>query len=293
MNTITPDITQQGTCSILLTLKCNLSCPWCIQTKVDYPKDIPDTWSDTHLQLLFEHIVNYPYRKYSILGGEPLLYPDKLFSIYTHVREKIGKDAHLKLFTNGTLLTPQIVDRLNNLNVEVYIALGHKGYKGIDSLYRNSGRDDIVDLIKKLNWKLIKYVFLKKEEFSKGVVELHGLFDTMVSICPDYIGLDTWDDTDIDHINTELSRLSSMGSEYLRYTSFDINGMSRCNCLKKPDPIYPDTIRRHPGFYSEGCIYGCAACRDKLGDRLYNRFIVTLQNHKHNTSKRTRGCGYA
>lgn len=65
----------------------------------------------------------------SISGGEPLMTPDLTLSYLSAVRQRCGDSIHLWLYTNGTLLTPDLCSRLRDAGLnEIRFDLGAVRY---------------------------------------------------------------------------------------------------------------------------------------------------------------------
>lgn len=69
------------------------------------------------------------FRGVSISGGEPLLTPDLTLSYLNAVRKRCGDAVHLWLYTNGTLLTPDLCKQLRDAGLnEIRFDLGAVRY---------------------------------------------------------------------------------------------------------------------------------------------------------------------
>lgn len=74
---------------------------------------------ETWLELL-DQTADLGIKSIQFIGGEPLLY-DRVLDLIRHAKEKEIK--FIELFTNGTLITPQIADELASLGVNVALSL--------------------------------------------------------------------------------------------------------------------------------------------------------------------------
>jgi len=87
--------------------KCNLSCNQC-DTRSNV---VRDTDKDPDIETILEGITlakeKFEIELYSVIGGEPLLYLDKIDIILTHIR-KIDPTAKIQFSTNGTLLSKHV-----------------------------------------------------------------------------------------------------------------------------------------------------------------------------------------
>jgi pyruvate formate-lyase activating enzyme-like uncharacterized protein len=91
-------------CRIKVTLKCNLSCPYCINGVEEYRKN----WRD--IKSLSEINFN-DYRTVIVSGGEPLVSKD-IFTILGATRGYFKGMIYLQ--TNGTLLTKSFVKDIDD-----------------------------------------------------------------------------------------------------------------------------------------------------------------------------------
>lgn len=113
-----------------LSLDCNLNCKYCYRDH-DSRIDVP---------AFSEGMVKYlgglsPDRCECVCasGGEPLVHWDRVKELFSYV----PKDVHKKIMTNGTLLTQEIVDYVNDNDIE--LSVSHDGPKaeflrGVDIL---------------------------------------------------------------------------------------------------------------------------------------------------------------
>lgn len=99
---------------ISLTNACNLTCRGCWISQTRPAMQL----SMAQLDGIIETSKRYGSYFFGILGGEPLMYPG-LFDLFTKHR-----DCYFQLFTNGTLLTPDVADRLRKVrNVTPMISI--------------------------------------------------------------------------------------------------------------------------------------------------------------------------
>ena len=120
-----------------LNLDCNLHCRYCYRDK-EKLDSIPEFTED-----MKEFLGNLrPSFCESVIasGGEPMFHWDKVKELFSYV----PKDVHKKVMSNCTLITPEIVDYLNENEVE--LQLSHDGPKtkflrGVDVLANKKTRD--------------------------------------------------------------------------------------------------------------------------------------------------------
>lgn len=130
---------------IPLGLDCNFKCRYCYR---DFcRKQIPSNLSDCmkeYLQQLTPDITE----SVCMSGGEPLIYWNTIQEIYKY----IPQDIHLKIMTNGSLLTKEIVDFANQTNSEIFVSHDGKYTKflrGID-IFENQDKLKLIRSIKNL-----------------------------------------------------------------------------------------------------------------------------------------------
>lgn len=126
--------------------KCNLSCHQC-----DTNSDITATTEhDPDLQNIFESIdcarQKFDIDLYGMIGGEPLLYLDKINSIIAYIRQ-VAPDSKIQLSTNGLLLDKKIHEvyaLMSEYDCNIFISNHFAGYdkkitqKILDSVTRLS-----------------------------------------------------------------------------------------------------------------------------------------------------------
>jgi len=95
--------------SFELTFRCNLSCAHCYCNLPPNDQDtIEKELSTEEVFNILDQIAEAGCLWLLITGGEPLLRPD-FFEVYTYAKKK---GFIITLFTNGTLITPEIADYL-------------------------------------------------------------------------------------------------------------------------------------------------------------------------------------
>lgn len=108
---------------ILIGSKCNLACFQC-DTRSDI---IKDTSYDSSLEQIIASITlaqkHFSVETYSMLGGEPLLYLDKVREVVKHIRAT-DTTARIVIPTNGMLLdkrSDELADIMITYNVSLYV----------------------------------------------------------------------------------------------------------------------------------------------------------------------------
>ena len=109
--------------AVYLSNSCNLACSYCYVAVNQGPPARLSFEDVSRAVDEFYGKVPPPDRKITFLGGEPLLDWPLFVKVARHAREKGGPDAILQTFTNGTLLTPEKVAVLNELDVHCTVSL--------------------------------------------------------------------------------------------------------------------------------------------------------------------------
>lgn len=279
--------------SIYFTDSCNMNCPWCTAkiNRIELGREPVQFWSQEINIKFLQHIQTTEYAGFHILGGEPLLFPNELLDLIKFIRNEISETKAIKVFTNGSQFTSEIVSQFNRYNVNCIISVGLSGPKSFSNLIAHANSPiDLVDNIRALKQKSIRIIFERKDNFSVEAIAIYSIFKCVVNLFPEFTSLVNWDNSDIDHISTQLSIMKKAVPDCCKYILIFGQLYSRCDCSDTIKPLFPDGKQHTPYFYSENCIYGCAALKDKLGDDLFNRYVVTVRNHSHPVLERSKTC---
>ena len=114
---------------LFITGNCNCRCFYCPTAQdvggdpgtnnLDFPK--VDDYVD--------YLARFGFTGASISGGEPLLVLEKSLKYLRAIRRRLGDGIHLWLYTNGTLLTRDIAQRLRDAGLdEIRVDIGATGY---------------------------------------------------------------------------------------------------------------------------------------------------------------------
>lgn len=115
---------------LLLGPACNMTCRHCTQTPIKNTFNcIPE--SGELSQEVFDFIAKWaalpcrrqPYRHFFFWGGEPLLYWNTIKALIARFHDAGIKNLEYCLFTNGLLLTDEIVDYINEHDIS--LAMSH------------------------------------------------------------------------------------------------------------------------------------------------------------------------
>lgn len=98
----------------LISFKCNQKCTKCSHWKFEYKEELLDV--ETFLRNLS---ILKSLREICIVGGEPLLYRNKILKILKFV----SKDVRIVIVTNGVLLTEKLISEIFQYNVHIVISI--------------------------------------------------------------------------------------------------------------------------------------------------------------------------
>ena len=108
---------------------CNLKCTYCAAggdgTYGSKTAKIDVSRATSQLDMLLHDVPNGGKFAINFLGGEPLVYPQALFSIARHAQlAAAGRDiaVHFEVTTNGTLVTPEVAEMLAKLQCNVTVS---------------------------------------------------------------------------------------------------------------------------------------------------------------------------
>jgi len=98
-------------CQWEITCRCNLRCVMCYTDCFNRPEKIRDELTTAEILRIMDELAEAGCVELALTGGEPLARSD-FFDIYEHAK---AKGFLVTLFTNGTLITEEIADRLASL----------------------------------------------------------------------------------------------------------------------------------------------------------------------------------
>ncbi|MFZ5572156.1 MAG: radical SAM protein [Thermodesulfobacteriota bacterium] len=105
---------QGGWSCLFINGKCNCRCFYCPTAQDDLSVPTTNRIAFRQPQEYAEYIRHFGFAGVSISGGEPLLTLERTVSYMNAVRRTAGDRLHLWLYTNGALLTPEIVAQLQD-----------------------------------------------------------------------------------------------------------------------------------------------------------------------------------
>jgi len=159
-----------------LTNACNLACIHCRASAIKDPA--PDELSTAQAMQFVDELVEY--RPIIILtGGEPLLRPD----VYDIARYASGQGLRVVLATNGTLLTPDIVQRLKDagiqrtsISIDGATAKTHDTFRGEPDAFDAALRG--IDILKKEGMSFQINTTITK----RNLDEIPGIYDLALDL---------------------------------------------------------------------------------------------------------------
>jgi len=119
MKKVRPSVLNIQYLILAITSRCNLCCRYCYQKAARDGEDMTDEVLDNALSLIAGH--NAPCHV-QITGGEPTLVPATIARIVDQCRSMACMPT-LAIQTNGTLLTPELVQLLRKYAVQVGISI--------------------------------------------------------------------------------------------------------------------------------------------------------------------------
>lgn len=252
-----------------ITNDCNMDCPWCIGEH-EHGRGV---WSEDTRQKFYAHVSNYEYSRFSLHGGESLLYPGEMFDVLTRLRI-MRPTAALKLFTNATLLTEQIAVDLNNLGVKVCVSMQAEGPKGLMNLMRRAAEPSrLIGSIKRLKRCAVRTVILRGADFADEALLLHGIFGQPVEAFPDYTTLDELTLEDVAAFDRELRSIAARDHDYGHWFSLGCRFTdSFCDCPSLTRHFFADGSIGWNDYTADYGIYGCAMFQKMMKPEVYKAY---------------------
>lgn len=147
-----------------ITGRCNLRCKHCLS---DSGKLFPDELSTQEAKKLIDALEMMKVFNISFSGGEPLIRPDIFELLEYSSQKKIG----IELLTNGTLITKEIIDRFENINLfNVQISIDgigktHDNFRGINGSYERAVK--AIKLLRDANYEVVISSAVTKQNISQ------------------------------------------------------------------------------------------------------------------------------
>ncbi|NTV50003.1 MAG: radical SAM protein [Geobacteraceae bacterium] len=114
---------------LFINSRCNGRCFYCPTAQDDDGPPVTNGLSFTSPEDYAAYVTALGFGGVSISGGEPLITPDLTLAYLSAVRKRCGDNIHLWLYTNGTLLTADLCNRLRDAGLnEIRFDLGAVRY---------------------------------------------------------------------------------------------------------------------------------------------------------------------
>jgi len=259
--------------TIVYTWQCNYKCPFCIvkTNNIDRIKDLK-VWTNDTKNKCFDFILNNNIKYVSIMGGEPLVYPNECKDIINFCKKHGVK---VFVYTNASLLTSDLVNFFNENDVHVAFSLNYYGYKNIEFLIRKAKDKNIISLIKSLKYKSIRTVYNKKHSLALEATILHNLFDCYAEFSYDFSDPDKLDHTELDDLENALDKLCRYHKDlsWFRLVPFGTKYANDDITFYPNGTILDDRYREgHDYTY-----YGHSKLAKRLPIDIYNRYICIAE----------------
>lgn len=120
---------EGGWSCLFINGRCNGRCFYCPTAQDDDGPPLTNGLAFNAPEDYAAYVAALGFSGVSISGGEPLLTPELTISYLSAVRQRCGDAVHLWLYTNGTLLTPELCGRLRDAGLnEIRFDLGAVRY---------------------------------------------------------------------------------------------------------------------------------------------------------------------
>lgn len=118
-----------GWSCLFINGRCNGRCFYCPTAQDDDGPPVTNGLVFTTPDDYAAYVAAMGFSGVSISGGEPLMTPELTLSYLSAVRKRCGDDVHLWLYTNGTLLTADLCNRLRDAGLnEIRFDIGAVRY---------------------------------------------------------------------------------------------------------------------------------------------------------------------
>lgn len=157
------------------TKQCNLRCKHCY---TDAHNQLPDELTTEEIKGLIDELADTGVLSITFTGGEPLMHPD-IFELMEYAKKK---PLTVLLFTNGTLITPDIVRILKglpvyrvNISVDGPGAAIHDSFRGVKGAFKKTIEG--IKLLKKAQIPVDISISVTKANYTKVKEILHLVYD--------------------------------------------------------------------------------------------------------------------
>ena len=194
--------------TVEITKDCNLDCSYCMKNnsgQSPYPEN--DTFD---IDKFTDFMRKGNFSILMISGGEPLLRRDY---VYTIINEASGKIPHIKIATNGSLVTDEDVKFFNEHNVSIMLST-HGG------IVRNADR------FKNIAKRIMKYVVEPPFKFSETALRLIDAGQCRLEIAIEQMSMERLTEKDIKDLDRELNASGA-------YTNLIYQPINHCKVCPK------------------------------------------------------------
>lgn len=98
--------------------RCNCNCFYCPSPQDQNIIPVTNGLFFANAEEYADYLNAFGFTGASISGGEPLLTADRTLEYIAKVRSRCGDDLHIWLYTNGTLLTPDLCNKLRDAGLD-------------------------------------------------------------------------------------------------------------------------------------------------------------------------------
>ena len=105
---------EGGWSCLFINGKCNCRCFYCPTPQDDISIPTTNRLPFPNEQTYSDYVTHFGYSGVSISGGEPLLTPEKTLRYIQCIRKNHGDDLHIWMYTNGSLVTAEIIQQLKD-----------------------------------------------------------------------------------------------------------------------------------------------------------------------------------
>ena len=109
---------EGGWSCLFINGRCNGRCFYCPTAQDDDGPPVTNGIAFSSPEDYASYLERFNFTGASISGGEPLLTPELSISYIRAVKNRFGDSIHLWLYTNGTMLTPELCRRLGEAGLD-------------------------------------------------------------------------------------------------------------------------------------------------------------------------------
>jgi len=106
---------------IAATMACNLRCSYCFQQNLSKSRSMPPDIQRGLVEFVRQKTKGSKVLMVQWFGGEPLMVYKKILSLsdaFQQICDKLGITYYAEMLTNGTLLTPEIIERFTDMSLK-------------------------------------------------------------------------------------------------------------------------------------------------------------------------------